>query len=422
MGSLKSKLKRLRGAGPGGASASGVSAAAPRSVTENLPWGERLAVGSGEVRLIQTWLSADHTHGHVPTGRALEVDALTVARLAFDPAVESVDLSRALFLDTETTGLSGGAGTVPFLVGIGAFEDGCFRVEQLLLERAGEERPMLEYLRARVESASCIVTYNGKSFDWPLLRTRYVLNRVPMVKPAAHVDLLHAARRIYRRRLARTRLVDLEVEVLGFERVDDVGGAAIPEIYFQFLRDGVPGPLGGVLEHNVHDIVALAGILSCLTEGYESLRLHEDGRDRLGYAEVAERHRDHGKAARFAHAAADAETGDAECRVRALLLAARVHRREGDVPGEGDALREALKHAEAAWLAKVHLELAKHYEHRVHDTSLALEHATRTEEAEGESASQRRVARLERRRERQPPEMPTSAAGSGGVESSMSSR
>jgi hypothetical protein len=92
------------------------------------------------------------------------------------------------------------------------------------------------------------------------------------------------------------------------------------------------------------------------------------------------------------------------------------------VPGEGDALREALKHAEAAWLAKVHLELAKHYEHRVHDTSLALEHATRTEEAEGESASQRRVARLERRRERQPPEMPTSAAGSGGVESSMSSR
>jgi len=322
---------------------------------------------------------------------------MTVARLAFDPKVERVDLSRALFLDTETTGLAGGAGTIPFLVGLGRFVDGGLEVEQLFVEGVGEEAPLLNYLRSRIENASCIVTYNGKSYDWPLLRTRYVLNRVPMVKPRAHIDLLHAARRIYRRRLQRTRLIDLESEVLGFERVDDVGGAAIPEIYFRYLRTRDPAPLAGVLEHNVHDIVALTGILSKLAEGYRTLRLNEDGRDRLGYAEVAERHRDHGKATRFAQAAAEAVSGGAECKVRARLLEARVARRQGDVAAEAMALHMALREAEGGWESKVHLELAKHYEHRARELPLALKHAPFTGAAEGEVASEKRVARLRRK-------------------------
>lgn len=402
MGGLSRKLARLRNAGPesGHKSSSTSADRAGQEVECRFPWGERVESGYGEVRIVRERFALSHLHGEVATGDALAVDPVTVARLAFDPRVETVDLSQALFLDTETTGLAGGAGTIPFLVGIGRFTAGAFEVEQLVLERAGEEAPLLEYLRSRIEDASCIITYNGKSYDWPLLRTRYVLNRVPMTAPRAHVDLLHAARRIYRRRLQRTRLIDLESDVLGFERVDDVGGAQIPEIYFRFLRDRNPAPLAGVLEHNVHDIVALTGILSRLADGYRALRLDEDGRDRLGYAEVAERHRDHARAAKFAQAAAVAEGGDTECRVRARLLEARVARRERDVEAEASALRDALQDAEGEWEAKVHLELAKHYEHRAKNLGRALEHALLTEAAEGEVACQRRVLRLRRRASR----------------------
>ncbi|HSI06085.1 MAG TPA: ribonuclease H-like domain-containing protein, partial [Myxococcota bacterium] len=112
-----------------------------------------------------------------------------------------IDFSRALYIDTETTGLSHGAGTLPFLIGMAWFDGTAVRVEQLVLRKPGEEGPMLEELAMRIASSSCIVSYNGKSFDWPLLRTRFVLNRMKVPEPEAHVDLLHCARRVYRRRL-----------------------------------------------------------------------------------------------------------------------------------------------------------------------------------------------------------------------------
>jgi uncharacterized protein len=129
-----------------------------------------------------------------PASRA---EASLLALLALDPALSTVDFSKALFLDTETTGLSGGTGTVAFLLGLGFFESDTFVVEQILVEDLGEESPMLAHLCERFRGREVVVTFNGKSFDWPLLKTRLALAKMDVPAGFGHVDLLHVARRVH---------------------------------------------------------------------------------------------------------------------------------------------------------------------------------------------------------------------------------
>ena len=144
-------------------------------------------------------------------------------------------------LDTETTGLSGGTGTLPFLIGTARFEDdGRFLVEQLFLRRPGEEAPMLHWLASQLAATTCLVTYNGKSFDWPLLRSRFVMNRVPVPPLPPHLDLLHCARRVFARRNLGARLTDTR------KRLTDQGFQITPltsEKFAAFIRpSGRNGP------------------------------------------------------------------------------------------------------------------------------------------------------------------------------------
>ncbi|MBX3251543.1 MAG: ribonuclease H-like domain-containing protein, partial [Myxococcales bacterium] len=285
--------------------------------------GRREETPHGPLHRVSTWLEPHHCHGRVPVASALSVEARLVADLAIDRAFEGRDLRRVLFLDTETTGLSTASGTVAFLVGAATFEDESLHVEQLLLTRYHEEPAMLRHLADRIAAADVVASYNGKSFDWPLLRTRFVMNRVPAPPLPPHLDLLHCARRVFKRRMERLRLVDMERELLGFVREHDVSGAEIPGIYHHFVRSGDPGRLDGVVEHNAHDLVALAAILGELGRRYGELRREDEPEDHLGYARVAERAGDAERATRFALAAADGG-GDEACTVDALVLAARV--------------------------------------------------------------------------------------------------
>ncbi len=431
---FKRKLSRLSGAGPGSRVAGGEATPKPAAAREDtrarvqrmrglidalvtrdrtrtarrpastarasaevrLP-GELRETPHGPVHLVERWLEPHHAHGRTPIRDALAVDAAHVAKLALDPALESVDFRRMLLFDTETTGLSGGAGTIPFLIGLAWFEDESLHLLQLLLRRPGEEGPMLRLLAERMAAASCLVSYNGKSFDWPLLRTRFVLNRVPMPPSPPHLDLLHCARRIFKRRLSSVRLVDMEVEVLGMRREHDVDGAEIPGLYIDFLRGADGSALAPVIEHNGHDIVALAGLLARLTRRFEHLHLEDDPRDHLSYAHVAARAKDAERAAAFAKAAAEGG-GDAACTVEAFLLTARLARARGAADAEEEALSSALAAAdEDVVRATVHLCLAKLYEHRCKDPGRALLHAREAVDAELPEANARRVARLERR-------------------------
>ena len=174
----------------------------------------------------------------------------------------SWDIRRVLFLDTETTGLSGGAGTVAFEIGLGFIDDRGMVIRQYIMRDYSEEPAMMAEIASLITRFDTIVSFNGKSFDLPLLESRMVMSRIrlPLTK-MPHLDLLHAARRVYRLRLRRCNLASLEEAVLGQTRNDDLPGAQVPQRYFDYIRTKEFALLEDVLRHNLDDVRSLA----CLT-------------------------------------------------------------------------------------------------------------------------------------------------------------
>jgi uncharacterized protein YprB with RNaseH-like and TPR domain len=228
-------------------------------------------VGEEDERLFVRRRKAPLSHrvGHAPLWGALQADPTILALLALEPGLAETDFSRALYLDTETTGLMGGTGTVPFLLGLAYHEGEHFVVEQVLLRTFAEERAMLLHLERRLRAASCVITYNGKTFDLPLLRSRAVLNRVRPLSEPVHLDLLHVARRLHRHRLSSCSLKSIESQVLGRDRVGDVEGAEIAAIYWHYVRTGDGDVLAGVLEHNELDVLSMISLVGLYGEALE---------------------------------------------------------------------------------------------------------------------------------------------------------
>jgi uncharacterized protein len=177
------------------------------------------------------------------------------------------DPSKWLFLDIETTGLAGGAGTYAFLIGLAWWDAGGLQVEQLFMRDFGEEHAILHEVAGRIAERPVLVTFNGKAFDWPLLESRFTMTRsIAVPRLAAQLDLLHPARALWRLRLGSVRLVELEQHVLdaarlGWHRKDDVRAALIPQHYFDYLRGGPAEPLAAVVRHNQMDLRGLAALV-----------------------------------------------------------------------------------------------------------------------------------------------------------------
>lgn len=338
-----------------------------------------------------------HRVGAIPVWTAKTADPALLALLALDPALAGCDPKRALYLDTETTGLSGGAGTVPFLVGLGFYDEeaGRFVVEQLLLKGLGDEAPILEHLAERLESSSMIVTFNGKSFDMPLLRTRTVLNRVRKLIEPPHLDLLHVARRLHKHRLETCALVALEERLLGRERVGDVSGADIAAIYHHYLRSGDEASLAPIIEHNALDVISMFALVGLYGEPLEHGVTEGalDPSDISAAAQVARRGGDLDRAGAFARASVDRGAGAVGHRALADVAKAR-----GDKAlalAEYERALELAREApdELAGVAEgLRLELAKLYEHHARSYERAIAVV-----AEGTAEQPaRRAARLER--------------------------
>jgi uncharacterized protein YprB with RNaseH-like and TPR domain len=183
-------------------------------------------------------------------------------------AESAVDPEQWLFLDTETTGLAGGTGTYAFLVGLAWWDAGGLQVEQFFMRDLDEEHSLLLELSERMARRPVLVTFNGKSFDWPLLETRYRMTRaIPSFTPHVHLDFLHPARQLWKLRLGSVRLKELERHVLAAEggalewsRHDDIDSSLIPQMYFDYLRGGPAEPLAGVFHHNQMDLRGLAAL------------------------------------------------------------------------------------------------------------------------------------------------------------------
>ncbi|MBE9525223.1 MAG: ribonuclease H-like domain-containing protein, partial [Chloroflexi bacterium] len=190
-----------------------------------------------------------------------------IAAWAGEPNLANLDLEQFAFIDTETTGLSGGTGTYTFLIGAGRFEGEFFRLAQFFLRDPAEEGAQLAALEQFLAPCEALVTFNGKSFDIPLLNTRFITNGwPPPMKDAGHLDLLHLARRLWKARLPSRTLGDLEVKILGMERTgQDVPGWMVPDLYFDYLHTGDARPLRSVFYHNEIDVVSMAALLNHMT-------------------------------------------------------------------------------------------------------------------------------------------------------------
>src|ERR1700751_623203 len=287
-----------------------------------------------------------------------------------DAADEISDPEHWLFLDTETTGLAGGSGTYAFLVGIAWWEDGGLEIEQFFLRDYSEERSMLFALGERIAERPVLVTFNGKSFDWPLLETRYRMSRnISVPTPRAHLDFLHPARNLWRLRLGSVRLSELERLVLGWDRGADLLSGLIPQIYFDYLRGGPPDRLVPVLNHNQMDLRGLAAlsrrILSLLSDA-ESLG--QDGLELFGVSRICEKRGEHTRARSLYEKSIacflPTETDRAARRSLACLA-----RREGDFELACELWKNALGNSRHGYEAYEHLAI--YYEHKARDPEQA---------------------------------------------------
>jgi hypothetical protein len=354
----------------------------------------------GPVHVRRTVYGATHRVGATEMAPFARASSELLSLLALDPALADLAPSGALFFDTETTGLSGGTGTVAFLIGLAFLEGDDVVVEQYFLEELGDERPMLARVRDRVRDATMLISYNGKSFDAPLLRTRFMMARLEAFPERPHLDLLHVARRVHKeviphaeRTRRALRLCDLERDVLGLERVGDVAGAEVSACYMHFLRSGDEEVLRAVVDHNAWDVLSMVALAGLYGEPLEDTRLRAG--DLPGVARTLQKAGDLTLAASFAGAAVS-RANDTSDRAAALYARAEVQRARGD---RASALLDLEALAEDVDVPAVRLRLAQLYEHHVRDYEAALR-AVERGTGERESAAERRAARLMKKQAR----------------------
>jgi len=260
--SLREKLARLRRESPAGPSVrERLAARAARAPGPVLP--ERLVREEG-IFARTTSAGAAERHGALELSAALAADRLVLAREARDERIATSDPADALYLDTETTGLSGGSGTYVWLVGLGSFAAGRFRVWQGFLSEPAEERALLELVAERIRAAAYVVSFFGKSFDRHRLEDKMRLHGIaPPFAEKPHLDLYWPLRRRHRGRFGDCRLRTLERELCAVAREDDLPGSFAPAAWFDFLH-GRPHRLEGVFQHNLDDVKSLATLLAHL--------------------------------------------------------------------------------------------------------------------------------------------------------------
>jgi uncharacterized protein len=298
------------------------------------------------------------------------------------------DPTKWLFLDTETTGLSGGTGTYAFLIGLAWWDSGGLQVEQLFMRDFHEEHSILHELSARLAERPVLVTFNGKSFDWPLLENRFTMTRsIKTPKIAAHLDLLHPSRALWKLRLGSVRLVELERHVLdaprlGWHRDEDVLSAMIPQHYFDYIRGGPAEPLAAVIRHNQMDLRGLAAILARidgLLAAAERADEDVESLDLFGLSRFLNKRGDRDRAHAACSQALDLGL-PAEHRPRARRELAQHAKRRGDHEHAASLWHElasesAAQREEADVLDSIHAceELAMYYERREKDLDRASE-------------------------------------------------
>lgn len=338
--------------------------------------GKEIQTPQGGGFLVEEHLTAGTPHGRSRIELSAPLEALG-ACLSI-PALANLPTDAFLFLDTETTGLSGGTGTYTFLIGAGRFIDNEFVMEQFFLRNPSEEPAQLYAFEEFLAPCQAIVTFNGKSFDIPLLQTRFLMHGwQPPFRDLFHIDLLHISRRLWRNRLPSRTLGNLEIQILDADRSEeDVPGWLIPSLYSEYLLDGDAARLRPVFYHNKMDVISLAVLLdhiaSLLSDPVQGAGAY--GADLIATAKVFEQVGDLEVATRLyihalQHDDAIEDRLPRQVLLDALIRLANIYKRRADFESAVSIWEQAarLQHLAA------HVELAKYYEHSLLDIPRALE-------------------------------------------------
>jgi uncharacterized protein YprB with RNaseH-like and TPR domain len=364
---------------------------------EDLLTGQVVETPAGKHFETETLYASHQRHGSYEISDLHELPEDLLAALS-DGAIAKSHPTRWAFLDTETTGLAGGSGTYAFLIGVGWIDEEGFRVRQYFMRDYDEEASSLHALNALLARFDVLITYNGRSYDQPLLETRFTMNRArtPFAR-MEHLDLLYGARRLFKLRLDNCRLVNLENQILGIEREGDVPGEMIPYLYFEYLRSRRAYRLAPVFKHNVLDIVSLACLTGVIPEAFrdpENVRARH-GMDLLGLARwlrVSDRLEE---ALRMMRRAVDLGLPDQHL-FRTLFETGSIEKKLGREDAAIATFTD-LTLSPNPFRGKAYEELAKHYEHRERNFSMALECVRAARRAEDSAALATRQARLEKK-------------------------
>lgn len=312
-----------------------------------------------------------YVHGRYTLGQ-LQQSADLLAYISSNK--EHVTAQQLLFLDTETTGLGIGAGNVPFMIGFGFLNEDRFTVEQLFMRNPAEEYSALLYLQQKLALFSHLVTYNGRTFDWPVLKNRFVLHRLAEPQDPGHIDFLYPSRSLWRKTLTTCKLSVVETEKLGVERVDDLPGAEAPARYMEFLSSSSVAVIEPVFIHNERDIVSLAALAAAFHErlagdpACDRLSVPEEmlqqalWLDRLGRRKTAE------------NVLSRLLSSGAVLTGQQLLDAASLYKRWRQYDAAASLWRQCTEGRFSGAINRLEplIELAVYYEHRLRDPLAAL--------------------------------------------------
>jgi uncharacterized protein YprB with RNaseH-like and TPR domain len=366
--------------------------------------------------VVEQWLSGEEVQtaagAHFETERLYErhrrhgsMDISDLAELPPDllgpisgGLVENSAPSRWAFLDTETSGLAGGSGTYAFLIGVGYISAEGFRVRQFFMRDYSEESSLLTGLSEFLNRFDVLITYNGRTYDQPLLETRFRMCRMrPPFERLQHLDLLFGARRLWKLRFDSCRLVELENQILGVEREGDLPGEMIPYVYFEYLRSREAWRVAPILHHNVMDIVTLAcltGIVPWAFQSPDKARVTH-GAELIGLARWFQQAEQYDRACDLFRRGIECHLRD-EVLFPAMWSLANLEKKLGHTEA-ALAVFTDLAASPNSHRAAAYQELAKHYEHREKNYAMALEMTRAALGLTDSEALRKREQRLQKR-------------------------
>jgi len=334
---------------------------------EEVVSGKFISTPFGDSFVRENYFPQDYRCGDVELFQIFQSSAKTISSLARDDRLKEIDINKTVFLDTETTGLAGGAGTYIFLVGVGYFEGDQFCVRQYFMRDFNEERALLSAVNELLSKYEAIVSYNGKTFDFPLIQSRFIMSGMKLnLKNPGHFDLLYPARRLWKRRLENCSLSTVERDILGVIRENDVPGYLVPEIYFRYLKTKDARALKQVFEHNLQDIISLVALVSRMCFLVEDpLNNTEYGMDIFSIGKMFDEERRYEQGTQYYTEALKHNLAEEEVS-EILRLSSFAFKRQGKWK-EAEKIWKKIIERSREFVYYPYEELAKYYEHRLKD-------------------------------------------------------